>query len=188
MAEQQAAQKKPKPTGVPAPSNSDIPFAALRSSDATGPCRRFDRRIGIRPKASGCDVRFSPGAALAALRLRAGQQAQGQGPRRRRRHRRSRHGQSGSARAQARHRQARRNGRQAAHRSLFRLEGHRRPAPRAGRLLRAPVRGEARSRDAGGRDARVEGRLRQHGAGDHRAGRCRVGARTPPIRSTPSAS
>ena len=42
--------------------------------------------------------------------------------------------------------------------------------------------------DAGRRHARLEGRLRQYGAGDHRAGRRRAGARTRPIRSTPSAS
>ena len=35
----------------------------------------------------------------------------------------------------------------------------------------APLRREARSRDAGRRDARLQGRLRQHGAGDHRAWR-----------------
>ena len=81
-----------------------------------------------------------------------------------------------------------RDGRQAAHRPLFGLQGHRRPAPRPGRLLRAPLRREAQSRDAGRRDARLEGRLRQHGPGHHRAGRRGAGARTPAIRSTPSAS
>ena len=40
----------------------------------------------------------------------------------------------------------------------------------------------------GGRHARLEGRLRQHGAGDHRAGRRGAGARTRATRSTPSAS
>ena len=49
-------------------------------------------------------------------------------------------------------------------------------------------RREARSRDAGRRHPRLEGRLRQHGAGDHRAGRRGAGRRTRPIRSTPSAS
>ena len=73
----------------------------------------------------------------------------------------------------ARHRQAERDGRQAAHRPLFRLARHSRPAPRAGRLLRAPLRREAQSRHAGRRHARLEGRLRQRGAGDHRAGRRR---------------
>ena len=52
------------------------------------------------------------------------------------------------------------------------------PAPRAGRLLRAPLRREAQSRHAGRRDARLEGRLRQRRAGDHRAGRRRAGAQS----------
>ena len=51
------------------------------------------------------------------------------------------------------------------------------PAPRAGRLLRAPLRREAQSRHAGRRHARLQGRLRQRRAGDHRAGRRRAGAR-----------
>ena len=45
------------------------------------------------------------------------------------------------------------------------------PAQGAGGLLRPPLRREARPRHPGRRDARLEGRLRQHGAGDHRAGR-----------------
>ena len=65
---------------------------------------------------------------------------------------------------------------QAAHRPLFGLQGHRRPAPRPGRLLRPPLRREAQSRHPGRRDARLEGGLRQHGAGDHRAGRRGAGA------------
>ena len=47
---------------------------------------------------------------------------------------------------------------------------------RPGRLLRAPLRGEAQSRDPGRHHARLQGRLRQCGAGDHRAGRRRAGA------------
>ena len=66
--------------------------------------------------------------------------------------------------------------RQAAHRPLFVLEGHRGSAPRAGGLLRAPLRREAQSGYADRRHLRFEGRLRQRGAGDHRAGRCRAGA------------
>ena len=78
--------------------------------------------------------------------------------------------------APARHRQARRDRGQAAHRPLFGLQGHRRPAPRPGRLLRAPLRREAQSRHPGRRDARLEGGLRQHGPGHHRAGRRDPGA------------
>ena len=55
---------------------------------------------------------------------------------------------------------------------------HPRPAPRAGRLLRAPLRREAQSRHPGRRHARLQGRLRQRGAGDHRAGRRRAGAQS----------
>ena len=77
------------------PAIADIPFAALGLPMLQGRCRRIESTNRDNdPRASGCDERFSPGAALAALCLRAGQQAQGQGPRRRRRHRRSRHGQS----------------------------------------------------------------------------------------------
>ena len=79
---------------------------------------------------------------------------------------------------QARHREAGRDGRQAAHGPLFRLQGHRRPAPRPGRLLRAPLRREAQPRHAGRGDARLQGRLRQHGAGHHRAGRRGAGAQS----------
>ena len=57
------------------------------------------------------------------------------------------------------------------------------PAPRAGRLLRAPLRREAQSGHAGHRHAGLEGRLRQHGAGDHRARR--RGARAQPVLSDP---
>ncbi len=77
----------------------------------------------------------------------------------------------------AHHRQAEGDARQAAHRPLFGLARHPGPAPRPGRLLRAPLRREAQSRHAGRRHARLQGRLRQHGAGDHRAGRRRPGAR-----------
>ena len=76
----------------------------------------------------------------------------------------------------AHHRQAGRDRRQAAHRPLFGLQGHRRPAPGPGRLLRPPLRREAQPRHAGRRDARLQGGLRQHGAGDHRAGRRGAGA------------
>ena len=51
------------------------------------------------------------------------------------------------------------------------------PAPRAGRLLRAPLRREAQSRHPDRHHARLQGRLRQRRAGDHRAGRRRAGAR-----------
>ena len=56
--------------------------------------------------------------------------------------------------------------------------GIRRAAPRAGRLLRAPLRREAQSRDPGRHHARLQGRLRQRGAGDHRAGRRGAGAQS----------
>ena len=56
----------------------------------------------------------------------------------------------------ARHRQARRDGRQAADRPLFGLEGHRRAAPGPSRLLRAPVRREAQPRHSGRGDARLQ--------------------------------
>ena len=52
----------------------------------------------------------------------------------------------------------------------------------------APLRREARPGHAGRRDPRLEGGLRQHGAGDHRAGRRGARARIRAIRSTPSAS
>ena len=58
-------------------------------------------------------------------------------------HHRSRHGQSRSAGAEAHPRQADRDGRQAAHRPLFGLEGHSGAAARPGRLLRPPLRREA---------------------------------------------
>ena len=67
---------------------------------------------------------------------------------------------------------------EAAHQPLFRLARHCRAQARAGRLLRAPLRREAQSRPRGRRHARLEGGLRQHGAGDHRAGR--RGARAEP--------
>ena len=56
------------------------------------------------------------------------------------------------------------------------VPGHSGPAPRAGRLLRAPLRREAQSRHPDRRHARLQGRLRQRRAGDHRAGRRRAGA------------
>ena len=101
----------------------------------------------------------------------------------RRRHHRPRHGQSRPAGAGACHREAEGDDRQAAHRPLFGLARHSGPAPRAGRLLRAPLRREAQSRHAGRRHARLEGGLRQCGAGDHRAGRRR--ARAQPELSDP---
>ena len=63
-----------------------------------------------------------------------------------------------------------------AHPRLFHVARHRRPAPRPGRLLRAPIRRRARSRARGGRHSGLEGGARQPGAGDHRAGRHRAGA------------
>ncbi len=75
-------------------------------------------------------------------------------------------------------REAERDARQAAHRPLFGLQGHCRAAPRPGRLLRAPLRREAQSRHPGRRDARLQGRLRQCGAGDHGAGRRRARAQS----------
>ena len=57
-------------------------------------------------------------------------------------------------------------------------QGHPGPAPRAGGLLRAPVRREAQSGHPDRRHARLEGGLRQRGPGDHRAGRRRAGARS----------
>ena len=56
--------------------------------------------------------------------------------------------------------------------------GHSRTAPRAGGLLRAPLRREAQSRNPDRHHARLQGRLRQCGAGDHRAGRRHAGARS----------
>ena len=115
--------------------------------------------------------RVSQGPPASALRLRAGQPAEGQRPLARRRHHRSRHGQSRPADAEGHRRQAVRSGARPAHPSLFVLARHSRPAPRPGRLLCAPLRREAQPRHAGRRDARLQGRLRQHGAGDHRARR-----------------
>ena len=91
-----------------------------------------------------------------------------------RRHHRPRHGQSGPAGAGACDRQAEGGRRQAAHRPLFVLARHSGPAQGAGVLLRPPLRREAQSRHAGGRDARLEGGLRQRGAGDLGAGRRRA--------------
>ena len=75
--------------------------------------------------------RLSSHQAPAALCLRRGQPAEGGGARARRRHHRSRHGQSGHADAAAHRRQADRDGRQAAHASLFGVEGHSRACARA---------------------------------------------------------
>ena len=141
-----------------------------------------------RPANGPVDARISPHQASAALRLRAGQQDQGAGARRRRRHHRPRHGQPGPAGAGACRPEAVRDRRQAAHRPLLGLQGHRRPAPRPGGLLRPPLRREAQSRDPGRRDARLEGGLRQHGAGDHRRRATSCSCPTRATRSTPSAS
>ncbi len=93
-----------------------------------------------------------------------------------RRHHRPRHGQSRPAGARACHREAEGHHRAAAHRPLFVVARHPRAAPRPGRLLRAPLRREAQSRDPDRHHARLQGRLRQRGAGDHRARRRRAGA------------
>ena len=61
--------------------------------------------------------------------------------------------------------------RQAAHQPLLRFARHSGSAQGDGRLLRAPLRREAQSGHADRLDARLEGRLRQSGAGDHGAGR-----------------
>ena len=95
-----------------------------------------------------------------------------------RRHHRPRHGQSGPAGAAPCHRKAEGNAGQAADRPLFRLARHHRPAQGAGGLLRAALRREAQPRDPDRRDAGLEGRLCQRGAGDHRAGRRRAGAQS----------
>ncbi len=55
--------------------------------------------------------------------------------------------------------------------SLLLVARHSGTASRPGQLLRPPLRREARSGQAGGGDAGLQGRLRQHGAGDHRARR-----------------
>ena len=103
---------------------------------------------------------------------------------RRRRHRRSRHGQPGPRRP-----------RRTSSRSSCETAGKPRtdrysaskgiggPAPRPGRLLRPPLRREAQPRHAGRGDARLEGGLRQHGAGHHGAGR--RGARAEPVLPDP---
>ena len=63
-----------------------------------------------------------------------------------------------------------------AHPPLLVVQGHPGPAQGAGELLRPPLRREAQPRHAGRRDAGLQGRLRQHGLGHHRAGRCGAGA------------
>ncbi len=60
---------------------------------------------------------------------------------------------------------------------------HPRAAQGAGELLRAPLRGRARSRQRGGGDDGIEGRPRQPRHRDHRAGR--RGARAQPELSDP---
>ena len=135
------------------------------------------------------DGRFLPHPPAAALRLRAGEPGQGRGAQWRRRHHRSRHGQprpADAARTSSRS-SRRRVGKPRTDRYSA-SQGHPRAAPRAGRLLCAPLRREAQSRNAGRRHARLEGRLRQRGAGDHRAGRRHRSFPIRAIRSTFSAS
>ena len=55
------------------PAIANIRFAAFRLPMLQHESRRIGRRSATRPKANGCDERFSPGAALAALCFRAGQ-------------------------------------------------------------------------------------------------------------------
>jgi histidinol-phosphate/aromatic aminotransferase/cobyric acid decarboxylase-like protein len=74
-------------------------------------------------------------------------------------HRRPRHGQSRPADAAAHRRQAGRGGAGPAHASLFGVQGHPRPAQGHRRLLRAPLRREARPGERDDRHARLEGRL-----------------------------
>src|SRR5216684_3659068 len=82
-------------------------------------------------------ARVLPDPAPAALRVRAGQPRQSRGAQCRGRHHRSGDGQSRSAGAAPRRRQAQGDGRQAAHGSLFRFPRHPRPAPRPGGVLRS---------------------------------------------------
>ena len=107
-------------------------------------------------------------------------------PRRGHGHHRLRHGQPGHGHARPYRRQAGRDRAPAAHPPLFGLQGHPRPAPRPGRLLRPPLRGEARPRDRGDRHPRLQGGPRQPRHGDHRARRRDAGAEPelpdPPLR------
>jgi hypothetical protein len=88
----------------------------------------------------------------------------------------------------AHRRQAGRNGARSANASLFVFEGHSGPAQGAGAYYARRFGVKLNPGHPGHRDARLQGRLRQHGAGDHRAGRRDPGARTRPIRSMRSAS
>ncbi len=85
-----------------------------------------------------------------------------------RRHHRLRHGQPRHADPQAHRRQADRDRARPQDRPLLGLQGHSRPAPRHGRLLRPPLRREAGPRHRGDRHAGLEGGLRQPGPGRHR--------------------
>ena len=147
-----------------------------RDKSLPGSCRRPERagRLkGLRLMEDFYRIRRLPPYVFEEVN-RAKARARNRG----RRHHRSRHGQSGFAGARACHREAQGDARQAAHRPLFGLARHSRAAPRAGGLLRAPLRGEAQSRYADRRDAGLQGRLRQRGAGDHRARRRRAGAQS----------
>ena len=124
------------------------------------------------------DGRISPHPPLAALCLRGSQPRQGGGAQCRRRHHRLRHGQSRHADARPYHRQAERDGRASRAPTAIPPPGASRAAPGPGRLLRAPLRGEAQSRHRDRQHAGLQGRLRQSRAGDHRAGRCRAGAQS----------
>jgi alanine-synthesizing transaminase len=114
--------------------------------------------------------------ASAVCRLTCSSRSTGQGGRAqcRRRHHRPRHGQSGSADAAHVIDKLKetlgkpRTDRYSASRGITGLR------KRAGGLLRAPLRREAQSRHPDRRDAGLEGRLCQCGAGDHRAGRRRA--------------
>ena len=68
------------------------------------------------------------------------------------------------------------DGERPAHPPLFLLQGHPGPAQGPGELLRPPLRREAESRHPDRCDARLQGRLRQHGVGHHRARRRGAGA------------
>ena len=141
-----------------------LPSPVIRPAKSDSQRRNLDGRTGN-------DERILQRAAPAALRLRAGQPAEGERARRRRRHHRPRHGQSRPADAGAHRREARRDRAPRRHPRLLGLARHQRAPQGAGRLLRPPLRREARPEHPGHRHHRLQGRLRQHGAGDHRAGR-----------------
>ena len=107
---------------------------------------------------------------------------------RRRGHHRPRHGQPGQPDAAAHRRQAGRGGAGPAHPPLLGQQGHPRPAPRAGRLLRPPLRRRTGPGDRGRRHARLQGGAGQPRLGDHLARATPSWCPTRPIRSTSSAS